>query len=60
MKRVTTLMTARTSIGLVERNHKAENNTNSPGAEANLAKGAKYKYGDYLRYQIDKQMYPFL
>jgi len=60
MNRVTTLMTALTSIGLVDREEEGEIYSNSPGAEAFLAKGAKYEFGDYLRYQIDQQMYPFL
>ena len=60
MNRVTTLMTALTSIGLVDRNDEGEIYSNSPGAEAFLAKGAKYEFGDYLRYQIDQQMYPLL
>ena len=60
MNRVTTLMTALTSIGLVDRDEEGEIYSNSPGAEAFLAKGAKYEFGDYLRYQIDQQMYPFL
>jgi predicted O-methyltransferase YrrM len=60
MNRVTTLMTALTSVGLVDREEEGEIYTNSPGAEAFLAKGAKYEFGDYLRYQIDQQMYPFL
>jgi len=58
INRVTTLMTALTSIGLVDRND--ETYSNSPGADAFLARGAKYEFGDYLRYQIDRQMYPFL
>ena len=60
MNRVTTLMTALTSIGLVDREEEGEIYSNSPGAKAFLAKGAKYEFGDYLRYQIDQQMYPFL
>ena len=60
MNRVTTLMTALTSVGLVDRDDKDEIYSNSPGAEAFLAKGAKYEFGDYLRYQIDQQMYPLL
>ena len=60
MNRVTTLMTALTSIGLVEREEDGEIYSNSPGADSFLAKGAKYEFGDYLRYQIDQQMYPFL
>ncbi len=57
--RITTLMTALTSIGLVDRSDD-EVYSNSPGAEAFLSRTAKYDFGDYLRYQIDKQMYPFL
>ena len=57
--RITTLMTALTSVGLVERSDD-EVYSNSPGAEAFLSRDAKYDFGDYLRYQIDKQMYPFL
>ena len=60
MNRVTTLMTALTSVGLVDRDDEDEIYSNSPGAEAFLAKGAKYEFGDYLRYQIDQQMYPLL
>lgn len=60
MNRVTTLMTALTSVGLVDRNDDGEIYSNSPGAEAFLSKGAKYEFGDYLRYQIDQQMYPLL
>lgn len=56
--RITTLVTALTSIGALE----AEQGrfANSPAAEQFLVRGAKYDFGDYLRYQIDKQMYPFL
>lgn len=56
--RATTLLTALTSLGLVVR----EGGTyrNSPAAEAFLVNGRKYDFGDYLRLQIDKQMYPFL
>ncbi|MFT5486059.1 MAG: ubiquinone/menaquinone biosynthesis C-methylase UbiE [Paracoccaceae bacterium] len=60
INRVTTLMTALTSVGLVDRDDEGEIYSNSPGAEAFLAKGAKYEFGDYLRYQIDQQMYPLL
>lgn len=34
--------------------------TNVPATEAFLVKDAKYDFGDYLRLQIDKQMYPFM
>ena len=60
VNRITTLMTALTSIGLVDRDGEGEIYSNSPGADAFLSKGAKYDFGDYLRYQIDQQMYPFL
>lgn len=56
--RATTLLTALTSLGLVRKEGDAF--TNSPAAEAFLVKGRKYDFGDYLRFQIDKQMYPFL
>lgn len=58
VNRITTLITALTGIGLVTRD--GDKYANSPGAEAFLAQGAKYDFGDYLRYQIDRQMYPFL
>lgn len=56
--RVTTLMTALASLGVVGRD--GDNYHNSPAAKAFLVRGAKYEFGDYLRYQIDQQMYPFL
>lgn len=60
VNRITTLMTALTSIGLVDRDDEGEMYSNSPGADSFLSKGSKYEFGDYLRYQIDQQMYPFL
>ena len=60
INRVITLMTALTTTGLVERSNEGETYANSPGAAAFLARGAKYEFGDYLRYQIDQQMYPLL
>ncbi|WP_417672234.1 methyltransferase [Roseibium sp.] len=56
--RATTLLTALTTLGLVCRD--GDGFANSPAAEAFLVKGRKYDFGDYLRLQIDKQMYPFL
>lgn len=56
--RVVTLMTALDSIGLVERQE--DRYVNAPGAETYLSRTSKYEFGDYLRYQIDQQMYPFL
>ena len=50
-----TLLTALTSLGLLARDD-AGTYTNSPGSDLFLAKtNLKYDYGDYLRYQIDKQ-----
>ena len=56
--RITTLLTALTSIGLIDRND--ETFSNAPAAEQFLSRASKYEFGDYLRYQIDQQMYPFL
>ncbi|KZM49621.1 methyltransferase [Labrenzia sp. OB1] len=58
LDRATTLLTALTSLGLVRRD--GDGFTNSPAAEAFLVKGRKYDFGDYLRFQIDRQMYPFM
>ncbi len=56
--RATTLLTALTTLGLVAR--EGNGFANSPAAESFLVQGKKYAFGDYLRFQIDKQMYPFL
>ncbi len=56
--RMTTIMTALNAIGLVTR--EGDEYSNSPGAEAFLVQGARYDFGDYLRLQIDRQMYPFM
>lgn len=56
--RATTLLTALASLGLVRKTD--DGFANSPAAEAFLVKGRKYDFGDYLRFQIDRQMYPFL
>lgn len=56
--RATTLLTALSSLGLVRKTEAGF--SNSPAAEAFLVKGRKYDFGDYLRLQIDQQMYPFL
>lgn len=57
-QRAETLMTALAGLGLlsVEQGRFA----NAPAAEAFLVKGAKYDFGDYLRLQVDKQMYRLL
>ena len=61
--RVTTLMTALAGIGLLVAVRPEDGQpqfSNAPGAEAFLVRGAPYDFGDYLRYQIDRQMYPFM
>jgi len=56
--RAETLATALAGMGVLE----VEDGRfkNSPAAEAFLVKGAKYDFGDYLRLQVGKQMYPLL
>ncbi|GGB34934.1 O-methyltransferase [Roseibium aquae] len=56
--RATTLLTALTALGLLTRD--GSGFSNSPAAESFLVKGKKYDFGDYLRFQIDQQMYPFM
>ena len=56
--RITTICTALTSIGLLIR--KDDLFSNSQGAETFLVKGAPNDFGDYLRLQIDRQMYGFM
>ena len=58
LNRIITLTTALRSIGLMVREDGKL--ANASAAEAFLVKGAKYDFGDYLRYQIDGQMYPVL
>lgn len=57
-ERARTLLTAVASLGLVS----VEDGkfANAPAAEAFLVKGAKYDFGDYLRLQVDRQMYGLL
>lgn len=57
-ERIRTLLTALASLGLVS----VDNGTfaNAPAADAFLVKGAKYDFGDYLRLQVDRQMYGLL
>jgi 2-hydroxy-4-(methylsulfanyl)butanoate S-methyltransferase len=56
--RVTTLLTVLLGQGLVTSDGEAFEN--APGATSFLVKGAKYDFGDYLRYQIDRQMFGFM
>lgn len=57
-ERTRTLLTALASLDLLC----VENGkfSNSPAADAFLVKGAKYDFGDYLRLQVDRQMYGLL
>jgi len=55
---IVTLLTALTSIGLLQK--RGDMFDNAPGAQAYLVEQAPAFFGDYLRYQIDRQMYPFM
>ncbi|MBW2289703.1 MAG: methyltransferase domain-containing protein [Deltaproteobacteria bacterium] len=55
---LTTLLTALTAVGLLEKGEAGW--VNSPAAAESLVTGAPGDFGDYLRYQIDRQMYPFM
>ncbi|WP_424933779.1 methyltransferase [Amaricoccus macauensis] len=57
-ERARTLLTALAGLGVVT--VEAGRFANSPAAEAFLVKGAKYDFGDYLRLQVDRQMYSLL
>lgn len=57
-ERARTLLTALAGLGLVS--VEEGRFANSPAAEAFLVKGAKYDFGDYLRLQVDRQMYRLL
>ena len=59
INRIVMLTTALASVGVlvIGDDEKIEN---SPAAQSFLSKQSKYDFGDYLRYQIDQQMYPFL
>ena len=56
--RLGTLLAALTAIGLLAR----EGNTyrNAPASERYLVRGAPAYFGDYYRFQIDRQIYPAL
>lgn len=55
-ERARTLLTALTGIGLVSVDDGRF--SNAPGAASFLVKGARHDFGDYLRLQVDRQMYP--
>lgn len=55
---LTTLLTSLSAIGLLDKD--GEEFTNAPGAQAYLVSSAPSYFGDYLQFQIDRQMYPFM
>ena len=55
VNRMRILLNALYAVGLVT--YDDGQYTNSPGSESFLSKSSKYDFGDYLRYQIDRQMY---
>jgi hypothetical protein len=59
-RKLTTLTTSLLSIGLLEKDGRTGLISNVPAADVFLVQGAKHEFGDYLRFQIDKQMYPFM
>jgi hypothetical protein len=63
-RKLVTLVTCLTSIGLLQQERSGRDAqgfliSNVPAAEAFLVRGAKYEFGDYLRFQSDQQMNPF-
>lgn len=57
--RIVMLTTALASIGILTWTQDGKLQ-NAGAANAFLSRKSKYDFGDYLRYQIDQQMYPFL
>ncbi|MEQ9643163.1 MAG: methyltransferase [Alphaproteobacteria bacterium] len=57
-ERARTLLTALAALKLVS--VEGGKFANSPAAEAFLVQGAKHDFGDYLRLQVDRQMYRML
>lgn len=57
-ERARTLLTAVASLGLVSVDE--DRFANAPAAEAFLVQGARHDFGDYLRLQVDRQMYGLL
>lgn len=59
INRIVMLTTALASVGLLTIGSDKKIR-NSSAAQSFLSKQSKHDFGDYLRYQIDQQMYPFL
>lgn len=57
-ERMQTLVTALVSVGLLTRD--GETVSNGPASEQYLVRDSGNYFGDYLRFQIDRQMYPFM
>ena len=57
-RRVETLVTALISVGLLVRD--GDRIANAPASENYLVRDNPNYFGDYLRFQIDRQMYPFM
>lgn len=56
--RITTLLTALRTVGAIDLQDSIY--VNAPATGVFLSRESKHEFGDYLRYQIDGQMYPFL
>lgn len=56
--RLETLLTACTSLGLIERG--ADGYRNAPASQQYLVVASPMYFGDYFRFQIDRQIYPLL
>ena len=56
--RLDTLLTACTSLGLIERG--ADGYRNAPASQQYLVARSPMYFGDYFRFQIDRQLYPLL
>jgi predicted O-methyltransferase YrrM len=56
--RLGTLLTACTSLGLIERG--ADGYRNAPASQQYLVARSPMYFGDYFRFQIDRQLYPLL
>jgi 2-hydroxy-4-(methylsulfanyl)butanoate S-methyltransferase len=56
--RMETLVTALISVGLLTRD--GDKIANGPASEQYLVRDGANYFGDYLRFQIDRQMYPFM
>lgn len=56
--RMETLVTALVSVGMLVRD--GDLIANAPAAETYMVRDSPSYFGDYLRFQIDRQMYPFM